>query len=491
MNYKAFYWIIALILIICPITAQEIDYTKDGIPFIAGEVIVKTSNFPLASIAMTIIPDGNLQATDFSIEEDLNDGLKFATVDEGIPIEEVIESLENSRFIEWAEPNWVIALELPEEPEGLDKLHDDLSSKKASIQKTGPNDPFYSIQWGLKSIKAEDAWDATIGSKKIVIAVIDTGIYYLHPDLMANIWINDKENPTNNKDNDRNGYIGDYFGYNFIDNKADPLDDHGHGTHVAGIIGAVGNNAKGVTGVNWNVNLMSLRTLGTNGNGDMVSGVKAIQYAKQMGANVISCSWGGSGKSLALDEAIRTSPNILFVIAAGNDANNNDVKGFYPANYNYPHTITVAATDQNDKLATFSNYGVKTVDIAAPGVTIASTYIPSYNEYAYLSGTSMATPFVSGLAGLMLSIDPTLTPIQVKKLMLDNADKISSLDGKISSGSRINAGKTIQAVSRQSTTPTPTTPTPIIINEQKDEVTLLMDLVAKLIELIFKNFGLI
>jgi subtilisin family serine protease len=493
-------WVIATIVLVILVSSglhhvvadQQIAYDDDGNPFILGEVLIKSSTSPITAFRMAVLPDDNILSIDMEIEEEFFNGVKLATVDEDIPINEIIETLENSGFIEWVEPNWVVALNLPEEPIYLNnKPQDHLFSKNPTIQNSIPNDPLFNLQHGLKNININTAWEKTTGSYDVVIAVIDTGVYYIHPDLVKNIWINDNENPTNEKDDDKNGYIGDYFGYDFIGNQPDPLDDHGHGTHVAGIIGAIGDNNIGITGVNWDVKMMSLRGLGSNGQGDMASLIRAIKYADTMGADIISCSWGSPSRSLALEEVIKNS-NKLFVFAAGNDANDNDLKGFYPSNYQYPHTISVAATDRNDKLALFSNYGINTVEVAAPGVGIVSTYIPVYAEYASLSGTSMAAPYVSGLAGLLLSIDPTLKPSQLKHLILENADSLEVLDGKVVTGSRINVTASVNALigSDIDNTIYPTPTPPLLEPLVELRFRLLMDKVIELIYMLVKWFGL-
>ncbi len=283
-----------------------------------------------------------------------------------------------------------------------------------------PNDPRYSSQWGLHNvgqtggltdadIDAPEAWNTTTGSRTIIVGVIDTGIDYNHPDLAANIWRNTREIAGNGIDDDGNGYRDDVRGWDFANNDADPFDDNAHGTHVAGIIGAVGNNSVGIAGVAWNVQLMPLKFLTANGSGATSNAVSAINYAVANGAKILNNSWGGGGFNSALNDAVSRAraAGVIFVAAAGNEANNNDVNPSYPANINYDNVISVAATDSSDRLASFSNFGATSVDIAAPGVGILST-TPN-NTYSSFSGTSMATPFVAGAAALVWSANPTLT----------------------------------------------------------------------------------
>jgi len=318
-----------------------------------------------------------------------------------------------------------------------------------------PNDPKFTQLYGLNNtgqtggaadadVDAPEAWNYFTGSKNITIAVIDTGVDYNHPDLAANIWVNPNEIAGNGIDDDGNGYIDDVHGYDFCNNDSDPMDDHSHGTHCSGTIGAVGNNGIGVTGINWTTQIMALKFLSSSGSGSYADAVKAIIYSANMGVRISSNSWGGSGYSQALKDAIEYagSKGELFVAAAGNSGADSDVSPLYPAAYNCPNIISVAATDCNDNLAYFSNYGSISVDLGAPGVSILST-VPN-NSYAVYSGTSMATPHVSGAAGLILSQNPSFTYSQVKQRLLDTADPIPSLSGKTVTGGRLNIYNAIQ-----------------------------------------------
>ena len=315
---------------------------------------------------------------------------------------------------------------------------------RVSITAT-PNDPMYVNQWGFensadKDIDMSQAWDFGTSSS-VVVAVIDTGIDYNHPDLAANIWMNTDEVAGNGIDDDGNGYIDDIRGWNFINETNNPMDDHGHGTHVAGTIGAVGNNGVGVVGVAWNVKLMALKFLNASGSGNLSDAVEAIDYARVNGAKIINASFGGGGFSNAMQTAIQRFQNAggIFVAAAGNSAQNNAVVASYPANY--PGVISVAASTSTDTLASFSNYGTN-VHIAAPGQSIRST-LPG-NRYGNLSGTSMAAPHVAGALALLWGQSPTLTASLLTSALYANTDQV--LTDKTIHG-RMNVGKTAAAIS--------------------------------------------
>jgi subtilisin family serine protease len=326
-----------------------------------------------------------------------------------------------------------------------------------------PNDPGFAQQYHLNNtgqtggtvdadIDAPEAWAVQKTAKKVIIGIIDTGIDYLHPDLIDNIWTNPNEIPGNGIDDDNNGYIDDVHGWDFANDDNDPMDDFFHGTHCAGIVAAKGNNGVGVCGVAWEASLMALKFLDNTGYGYDSDAIDAINYAAAMGAKVLSNSWGGSSFDQALEDAIAAS-NTVFVVAAGNYGSDLEANPEYPACYPLDNVICVASTDNNDALSTWngsgSNYGAVSVDLAAPGSSIYSTTprlqnrtMASYNispMYAYLSGTSMATPIVSGVAALMLEKNGSLTPLQVKNILLTNVDHLSSLDGKCVSGGRVNA----------------------------------------------------
>ncbi len=325
-----------------------------------------------------------------------------------------------------------------------------------------PNDPRFSELYGLTKIKATTAWNTTKGSASVKVAVIDTGVDYQHADLAANIAKNTAETPGNGIDDDGNGYVDDYYGYNFAYSTGDPMDDDGHGTHCAGTIGARGNDGKGVVGVNWVVGLVPVKALDSTGSGYLSDIAAGIHYALDRNVSVISMSLGGESNSELLEDAIAAAKakNIVVVVAAGNESANNDVTPSYPANSPHDNVISVAATDSRDILADFSNYGVSKVDVAAPGVDIVSTVRGGYASY---SGTSMATPHVAGLAALIKATNPSLTYSQIKSIILRSADKVSSLNGKLVTGARINAAAAVALAAGNAPLPTPVpekTPTP-------------------------------
>jgi len=308
-----------------------------------------------------------------------------------------------------------------------------------------PNDPQYPPQWGFPKIKAPMAWDVRTDSDEMVIAVIDTGVDYRHPDIAANMWKNTGEVAGNGIDDDGNGIVDDVFGANFVPTAAtgDPMDDNQHGTHVAGTIGAVTDNGLGVAGVNWTTKIMGLKFLSANGSGSTAGAIRAIEYAIKMKADVMNNSWGGGGFSRALEDVIRAADDagILFVAAAGNDGKDNDASPHYPSSYDVPNVLAVMATDQTDAKPRFSNFGATSVDMGAPGVDILST-IPG-GDYASFNGTSMATPHVAGAAALVWAQNPSLSHIDLKKRLMDTAEVIPALASMSVTGARLDLGKAI------------------------------------------------
>jgi len=348
--------------------------------------------------------------------------------------EALAAALQNNPQVLYAEPNYILHLDAT------------------------PNDPFFGQLYGLKNtgqsiagipgtggsdIDAEAAWNVSTGSASIVVGVVDTGIDYTHPDLAANVWSN-----PGGKGNA--ACAAGTHGYNAITNTCDPRDDNDHGTHVSGTIGAAGNNSVGVAGVNWTASIMGLKFLDSFGGGFTDDAIAAIEFAVQakidgVNVRVLSNSWGGGAFSKALlDEINKAGENdILFVASAGNASSNSDVNPQYPAGYNTPNLIAVAATDNRDELASFSNYGANSVHLGAPGVNVFSTVRGS--SYAFFSGTSMAAPHVSGVAALVLAHTPGMTTAQVKSAILSNVDPIPSLTGKTITGGRLNAARALGA----------------------------------------------
>lgn len=393
----------------------------EGQDYVSGEVIVKCKP-GISSQAMNEIKT-SLGATVMETTTTL--GIECWSI-KGMSVQEAIAQYSQNPLIEYIEPNYTI-----------------------SINTTIPNDPSFNQLWGLDNngqsggtpdadIDAPEAWDIQTGNN-VLIGVIDTGVDYTHPDLINNIWTNPGEIAGDGIDNDGNGYVDDVHGYDFANNDGDPYDDNGHGTHVSGTIAADGNNGIGVTGVSWNAQIMGIKFLDANGFGDTFGAIQSVEYATLMGVQLTNNSWGGGGYSQGLYDAIAAAgaAGQLFIAAAGNESNNNDSFPAYPASYNLDNIISVAATDHNDQLAGFSNYGATTVDLAAPGVSVYST-MPG-GEYGYLSGTSMATPHVSGVASLIWSQFPNLTAEEVKARILSYTDPIPALNGITVSGGRLNA----------------------------------------------------
>lgn len=334
-----------------------------------------------------------------------------------------------------------------------------------------PNDAQFNLLWGMNQsndvdMNMPEAWNIATGSRNVVVAVIDTGVDYTHPDLVDNIWTNPNEIAGNNIDDDGNGVVDDVHGFNAITNSGNPMDDNGHGTHCSGTIGGTGNNSIGVAGVNWKVQIMGVKFLTGSGSGSLYDAVKGVDYVttmKDRGVNIVlsSNSWGGGGYNALLYNAIARAKNsgLLFVAAAGNSGQNNDVYYNYPASYDLDNIVSVAALDSNGAMAYYSCYGAQTVDIGAPGSYISSTY-PG-NQYQYLSGTSMATPHVSGALALIKSYSPNLGWQELKNLLLNTGKPIASLSGKTVTGKMPNVYAALMAAPPPGPTPTPTrTPTP-------------------------------
>jgi serine protease len=346
---------------------------------------------------------------------------------------EAMATLANHPAIEYVEPNWLVH---------INQI---------------PNDPQFGVLWGLHNtgqsggvagahISAVEAWDTTVGSNDVVIGVVDTGVDFTHPDLVPNIFVNPGEIAGNNIDDDANGIIDDVHGMNAITGSGNPMDDNDHGTHVSGTIGAVGNNGQGVAGVNWNVSIMGLKFLSASGSGSTADAIECINYAvaiktraqNPVNLRALNNSWGGGGFSQALLDSIVAANNagILFVAAAGNSNSNNDTTPSFPSNYDVPNVLAVASTTRTDAKSSFSSFGATTVDLGAPGSDILST-IPG-NAYATFSGTSMATPHVTGAAALVLSINDTLSVTELKQILMDTGDPIPSMANITVSGKRLN-----------------------------------------------------
>ena len=369
-----------------------------------------------------------------------------------------VEEIENHRDVEFVEPNYRLSIN----------------------QSVYPRDPMWLQLWGLKNfgqdapggiegavgadIGALEAWQKTTGDRSVVVAILDTGVDYKHPDLAQNIWVNLPEKTgVPGVDDDGNGYVDDIHGWNAVSDaraaphfgqvgSPNPMDDQSHGTHVAGTIGAVGGNGQGVVGINWKVSLMPVKFLDENGSGSTIDEYRAIKYILANNVDVVNGSYGGGASSKLIKSLIAegVAKGVLFVFAAGNDGENNDFTDSFPSNYDLPNIISVAASDIRDQMATFSNFGPTKVHIAAPGLNILST-IPTAmagagEPYAVFSGTSMASPHVAGAAALLLSADPSLKkqPALIKERLLKTAEFKPNLASAVASAGRLSVRRAIQ-----------------------------------------------
>jgi len=370
------------------------------------------------------------------------DGLDVIEDEDNRSADEVVAQYRALSEVEYAEANSEIKLD----HEGAGKhVH--------------ANDELFYKQWGLfnhgqdggksgADISAMQAWAVTKGSDQVVVAVLDSGVDYTHPDLAGNIWTRPEIIKQYEDEDLTEGAIDDVHGFNVVEDNGDPMDDNGHGTHCAGIIGAEGGNEVGISGVNWTVKIMPLRFMDSDGAGTTKDAIEAINYVinrKRAGVNVrvISASWGSTIKSRAMEDVIRKAGDegILFVAAAGNDHSDNDAKPHYPASYDLNNVISVAALDRNDELTSFSNWGATSVDVAAPGQQIVSTWLN--HGFEERQGTSMATPFVAGVAALILSTNTAISIDDLRTRLLISVDAVPALKGKVATGGRINAAKAV------------------------------------------------
>ncbi len=423
-----------------PVREEPTHEDRSGQAFAPGEVIVVLKE-PASQADLRELNRDNGAA----IEKDLpRSEVNVVDLPRDLTVAEAVREYESSPDVAYAEPNF-------------------------KLQPTEvPNDPSYQNLWGLNNtgqtrgtvdadIDAPEAWETTTGSASTVVAVIDSGVDIGHPDLRGNTWSNPGEIPGNGMDDDNNDYIDDVNGWDFANDDAsiyDPGTDpvtgeayDSHGTHIAGTIAAVGDNREGITGVSWDAQVASLKFLGPN-DGLTSDAVEAINYAVHEGMPISNNSWGGEFHSQALRDAITRADTAghLFVAAAGNGGDdlagdNNDATEHYPSNYPNSNIVSVAATDDTDRLASFSNFGPTTVDLAAPGVGILST-LPG-SRYGQLSGTSMAAPHVAGVAALLKSQNPPYGHEEMRERILQFAEKRSSLQNKVATGGRLNANASL------------------------------------------------
>lgn len=424
-----------------------------NIEFVPGELIVKLKN--TESISSFKALESNGVRLDRTINT-IGGNYFVVKYDESkvAGIESVQSVLNNMPEVEYAEPNFIYRIEKPIiERNVVSEMLESL--EPARNYSYSPVDEKFGQLWGLNNtgnntpggdrgvvgadVGALRAWEVSQGSRSVRIAVIDTGIDYNHPDLKDQMWTNEAElNGSPGVDDDGNGYVDDIHGYDFANNDSDPRDGHSHGTHCAGTIGA-SHNAIGVAGVMRDVEFVAVKFLTDAGSGTTEGAIKSIDYATKVGVNLMSNSWGGGGYSAALKEAIERAneAGIIFTAAAGNDGTDNDSRPHFPSNYEVDNVISVAATTSADGLASFSCFGRRTVHIGAPGHKILSTV--KDGGYDVYSGTSMATPHVSGVIGLLLSQESGLSPLEVRQRVMQTSDPIASLRGKTLNGGRINA----------------------------------------------------
>jgi subtilisin family serine protease/opacity protein-like surface antigen len=449
--------VLFLLLALAPNPARAAQH------YIPGEIVVGLRpEAPDASIRKLHARIGSRRKTDLPLIHG-----QIVRLPKGLSVEDAVERFGRDPSVLFAEPNFI--------RRPLDLI---------------PNDPDLNLQWNLPAIEAPEAWSTVHSAPDVVVAVIDSGVDYTHPDLTGNIWRNDGEIPDDGIDNDGDGFVDDSIGWNFVGSQVcertdldgdgvedcscptddpavpddpgnnDPMDDYGHGTHVSGVLAAEGDNGIGVSGLLWQARVMPLKIIDRNACGSTGNEIQAIGYAVARGAAVINASFGGMDKSEGEKAAVRAAADagVLFVAAAGNDGKNDDDHPVFPAGYDIPNVISVAASDPNDRLSPYSNFGQKSVDIAAPGDCILSTTpvgdfslrgsvscpgVPIGGTLGYLSGTSVATPLVSGTAALLLAEDPSLSAPEVKSRIMLTADPRSNLSGRVASGGRLNTRKAL------------------------------------------------
>lgn len=426
-----------------------------------GEVIVKVKPNALhSSNLMSVLGAGHFQIAEIKPFE-TDKSLFTVKLSGDQNTAQYLEAANQNSQIAYAEPNYILHID------GF-KDADETPAPAENV----PVVTEFGKLWGMKNVGQKDAegtdgvvgadigatkaWAITTGNKDIAIAVIDTGVDYTHPELQGNIFENTAEIAGNGIDDDANGFIDDVHGWNFAGvSTNNPMDDNEHGTHVSGTIGANGDNAAGkIAGVNWHTSILPVKFLTGGGSGSLADAVKSIQYATLMNVKIMSNSWGGGGFSQAMLDAITAAKNkgILFIAAAGNDAQNSDNSPHYPAGYQVDNVMAVGATTNRDTLASFSTYGKRTVHIAAPGHKIYSSIFKG--GYDTFSGTSMATPHVSGAAALLWGVNTGLTYAEIKDRLIRSRDFVPALSRKIASSGRLNVYNALMGIYPPSPEPT-------------------------------------
>lgn len=420
--------------------AQFLDMVGVGEDQVPDSLVQLSKDFPVENVQKVFtITNENVKGVttdtaNTSLESPLNSTYEIS-FSEDVPVLQLVRELSKRSDIEYAEPNYIVKID--------------------SI----PNDAEFAYQWGLHNtgnlggsadadIDAPEAWDKTVGdTETIIVAVLDTGVDTGHEDLTNRIWRNTDEPVFDGRDDDNNGFVDDVHGWNFLDNNYNISDSQGHGTHVSGIVGAERGNAKGVSGVADKVKIMPVKFLNSNGEGTLQDAAEGIIYAVDNGAKVVNCSFGvvAATPPQTLYNAINyaKSKDVTIVAAAGNESMDIGVLGnyTYPAAYDLDNIITVASTTIQDKFSSFSNYNAQYVDLAAPGSSIVST-LPN-NRYDLKSGTSMATPFVTGAVAVALTHFPGSSYLQIRQYILSSIDTLSVLSGKVATGGRLNLDKMV------------------------------------------------
>ena len=409
----------------------------ENAPYVPGEVLVKVK----PGLKARFLAKKSLLGAEVKKELNLTAGNYLLLKSNEKSTNALVNELEALPEVQYAEPNYLYSIHGFESSAPVDPM----SGKLWGLKNTGSNEPDkngnISSTPGVVSadLSAEKAWSVTGGSKKVVIAVIDTGIDYNHPDLKNNMWVNEKEIPGNGIDDDGNGYIDDIHGWNAEKDNGNPMDGNAHGTHCAGTIGAEHNNDVGVAGVMSDVRLMAVKFLSDSGSGSLTDAVESIDYATKMNVDIMSNSWGGGGYSQTLFDSITAAKKkgIVFVAAAGNDASNNDSRASYPASYQVDNVISVASHTAQDTLSSFSNFGKNSVHVAAPGSNILST-TPG-NQYKVFSGTSMATPHVSGVIGLLVAEMGRMPVLDLRERLIGTTVPVAAYRKTTAAGGRVNA----------------------------------------------------
>ncbi|HEX8636602.1 MAG TPA: S8 family peptidase, partial [Pyrinomonadaceae bacterium] len=413
-------------IVFIALTAGFVHAQRISRNYAEGELLVKFKK----GADKSSVEQFNEQIGSNVVERFADLGWQRVKLPENLPIEKALKQYENSAEVEAVQPNYYYQL------------------------LAAPNDPQFTSMYGLQKISAPAAWDLSIGSANTVVAVIDTGTKLNHEDLAGNLWTNAGEINANGLDDDGNGFIDDYYGYDFFYNDADPSDENGHGTHVAGTIGALGNNALGVTGVNWNVRLMTIKIYDNDGLGTtaamLINAYNYVRMMKNRGVNirVTNNSYGGCDEACGYDQATKDAidalgnAGVLQVFAAGNNGRDLETTPFYPAQYTTPSILSVAASNDVDTRWSNSNYGAVSVDVAAPGAGILSTYASPL--YATLSGTSMASPHAAGAAALLSSYNPGLSAASLKATLMNTVDVLTQWNGVVKTGGRLNAARALQ-----------------------------------------------